>query len=209
MGHEKDYQCDVSHLIKKCKFSQEKSYPHKSKSTQLDKVKTISHLPSRLSQFQNLFHLSLYFSQWNLTRLSEVPWHLRQFGFMLFPLPLLTQSLWRKHFYFPSSVGTGDLKRVYQSPKGHRKQKRRCHRLSGFLSLILMNHTRHLIQICCAEGEYLLLVFQERGKEECPSYLCHRHSLRRATVQNDHPIDWHFLPLGVLLKVFSQVCVGR
>lgn len=28
-------------------------------------------------------------------------------------------------------------------------------------------------------------------------------------MQNNHPIDWHFLSLGVLLKVFPQVCVGE
>lgn len=65
------------------------------------------------------------------------------------------------------------------------------------------------MQIFSAQREYKLLLFQERRSEERRPYLRHRHSLWRATVQNDHPVDWHLLPLGVLLKVFPQVCVGR
>lgn len=60
-----------------------------------------------------------------------------------------------------------------------------------------------------AQWEYKLLLFWDRGAEERRTYLCSGHSLRRTTVQNDHPIDWHLLPLGVLLKVFPQVCLGR
>lgn len=47
------------------------------------------------------------------------------------------------------------------------------------------------------------------SREEVRSYLRHRHSLWRPAVQNDHPVDWHLLPLGVLLKVFPQVCGER
>lgn len=28
-------------------------------------------------------------------------------------------------------------------------------------------------------------------------------------MQDDHPVDWHLLPLGVLLKILPQVCVER
>lgn len=68
------------------------------------------------------------------------------------------------------------------------------------------------MQILSAQWEYNFLLFQESGGGVVVGswpYLRHRHSLWRATVQNDHPVDWHLLPLGVLLKVFPQVCVGR
>ena len=63
--------------------------------------------------------------------------------------------------------------------------------------------------ISSAQWEYKLPLFQERRSEERRPYLRHRHSLWGTTVQDDHPVDWHLLPLGVLLKVFPQVCVGR
>lgn len=40
------------------------------------------------------------------------------------------------------------------------------------------------------------------------AHLRHRHSLRGAAVQDDHAVDGHLPPLGVLLEVLPQVC-GR